>query len=498
MDSTLDVIASGLDASQTMMNTIADNLANVNTTGFKEEVPEFQTLLYQNGIQPGGQSTGQTVYPSGLELGTGVQVSGIKDVETQGSLTTTNNPTDLAINGAGYFQILQPNGQIAYTRDGSFQPNQNGQLVNANGYQVIPNITIPINAESVTIGLDGTVSVTTPGSNVSTQVGQLQLANFINPQGLQPLGNNLYAQTTASGNPVVGAPQTNGLGSINQDMLESSNVDVVDSMVDMISAERAYQLGTQAASAVDNQLSELAQAASGCMSTRRSDAAKFISLAASGALVACTHAPGPITMVKPAEFPVTVAPQTASTDGSVFPNATSGSLYEPRRDWRIGDLVTIDIVTATTANDTDNDALKRAGTVADTLTSFMGVPLNFGFSANGTPFSPSINASSNQTYTGAGSAAATSNVTGQVEAVITHIDPNGTLALAGRTNVNVNGNVTSIVVTGYASPDDIAANTTISSNNVADMNVQYVGNGPINAAHQVPWLQQILSKAWPF
>ena len=263
MNSALDVIASGLDASQTMMNTIADNLANENTTAFKQEVPEFQTLLYQNSIQPGGQSTGQTVYPSGLELGTGVQVTGIKDVETQGTLSTTNNPTDLAINGTGYFQILQPNGQIAYTRDGSFQPNQNGQLVNADGFQVIPNITIPINAESVTIGLDGTVSITTPGSNVSTQVGQLQLANFINPQGLQPLGNNLFSQTTASGNATVGAPQTNGLGSINQNMLESSNVDVVDSMVNMISAERAYQLGTQAASAVDNQLSELAQAASG-------------------------------------------------------------------------------------------------------------------------------------------------------------------------------------------------------------------------------------------
>jgi flagellar basal-body rod protein FlgG len=246
-----------------MMDTIANNLANVNTTGFKSEMPEFQTLLYQNGIQPGAQSTGQTVYPSGLELGTGVQVAGIKDVLTQGTLTTTNNPTDLAINGSGYFQILQPNGQIAYTRDGSFQPSSTGQLVTANGYQVIPNITIPANAESVTIGLDGTVSITTPGSNVSTQIGQLQLASFVNPQGLQPLGNNLYANTTASGNPVVGAPQTNGLGSVNQNMLESSNVDVVDAMVNMISAERAYQLGTQAASAVDNQLNYLAQAASG-------------------------------------------------------------------------------------------------------------------------------------------------------------------------------------------------------------------------------------------
>jgi flagellar basal-body rod protein FlgG len=263
MDHALDTIATGLSASQTMMDTIANNLANVNTTGYKSEMPEFQTLLYQNGIQPGGQSTGQTTYPSGLELGTGVQVAGIKDVLTQGTLTTTNNPTDLAINGSGYFQILQPNGQIAYTRDGSFQPSSTGQLVNADGYQVIPNITIPANAESVTIGLDGTVSITTPGSNVSTQIGQLQLASFVNPQGLQPLGNNLYANTTASGNPVVGAPQTNGLGSINQNMLESSNVDVVDAMVNMISAERAYQLGTQAASAVDNQLNYLAQAASG-------------------------------------------------------------------------------------------------------------------------------------------------------------------------------------------------------------------------------------------
>jgi flagellar L-ring protein precursor FlgH len=233
------------------------------------------------------------------------------------------------------------------------------------------------------------------------------------------------------------------------------------------------------------------------MSARRSDASKFLSLAASGALVACAHAPGPITMVKPAEFPVAVAPQVASTDGSVFPDATSGSLYEPRRDWRIGDLVTIDIVTSTTANDTDNSSLSRKGTIDNTVTSFFGVPLNFG-SLSGTPFSPTINTASNQTYAGAGSAAATNNVSGQIEAVITHIDPNGTIALAGRTNVNINGNVTSIVVTGYASPDDIAANTTISSNNVADMNVQYVGNGPINDAHQVPWLQQILSKVWPF
>jgi flagellar L-ring protein precursor FlgH len=226
------------------------------------------------------------------------------------------------------------------------------------------------------------------------------------------------------------------------------------------------------------------------MSARRPIPAKFLPLAGLAGLVACTHVPPPISMVKPAEFPVTVAPQVASTDGSVFPSTTSGSLYQPRRDWHPGDLVTINIVTSTTAANNDNASLSRKGTINNTLTSFMGVPLTFG-SLNGTPFSPNINTSSDQEYTGAGAAAASNNVTGQVEAVITHIDPNGTLALAGRTNVNIN-------VTGYASPDDIAANTTISSNNVADMNVQYVGNGPINDAHQVPWLQQILSKVWPF
>jgi len=210
-----------------------------------------------------------------------------------------------------------------------------------------------------------------------------------------------------------------------------------------------------------------------------------------------TKPPGPPAIVKPAEFPIAVQPQVATRDGSVFPPATSGSLYEPRRDWRPGDLVTIDIVTSSTANNTDADSLKRTGTISDSMTSFMGVPLNFGH-INGSQISPAINATSDQEYAGTGSAAAANNISGQVEAVITAVDPNGTLALAGRTNVNINGNVTSIVVTGYASPDDIAANTTISSNNVADMNVQYVGNGPINDAHTVPWLQQILSKVSPF
>jgi flagellar L-ring protein precursor FlgH len=215
-------------------------------------------------------------------------------------------------------------------------------------------------------------------------------------------------------------------------------------------------------------------------------------------LTACvTKPPGPPSLVQPAAFPVDVPAPVQSVDGSVFLASSSGSLYEPRRDWRVGDLVTINIVTSSVANNTDNAALKRTGSIQDSMTSFMGIPMSFGH-INGGSLSPSITASSDQEYAGTGSAVAANNISGQVEAVITQVDANGTLALSGRTNVNINGNVISIVVSGYASPDDIAANTTISSNQVADMNVQYVGNGPINGAHQVPWLNQILTKVWPF
>jgi flagellar L-ring protein precursor FlgH len=217
-----------------------------------------------------------------------------------------------------------------------------------------------------------------------------------------------------------------------------------------------------------------------------------------GLLGGCaTTAPSSRSLVPASAFPIAVPRGPIAEDGSVFPAASSGSIYEPKRDWRPGDLVAIDIVTSTTAVDNDAAALSRAGTVANSVTSFFGVPLNFG-SLAGTPFSPTINTSSSNTYTGTGTESASNNITGEVEAVVTRVDPNGTLALEGRTNVNVNGNVNAIVVTGYASPDDITANATISSNNVADMNVQYVGNGPINDAHRVPLLQQIIAKIWPF
>lgn len=210
-----------------------------------------------------------------------------------------------------------------------------------------------------------------------------------------------------------------------------------------------------------------------------------------------TRAPSNRALVPATQFPIAASRGPVAENGSVFPVGSSGSLYEPKRDWRPGDLVAIDIVTTTTASNNDATTLSRSGTVSNSVTSFFGVPLNFG-SLAGTPFSPTITTSSENKYAGTGTEAASNAVTGSIEAVVTRVDPNGILSLEGRTNVNVNGNVTAIVVTGYASPQDITANATISSNNVAGMNVQYVGNGPVNDAHQVPLLQQILDKIWPF
>jgi flagellar basal-body rod protein FlgG len=215
----LYVAATGLEGEQTKMDVIANNLANVNTTGFKQSRAVFQDLLYQNLRQPGAQSSQTTQYPSGLQLGTGVRVVSTERLMTQGNLTQTGNALDVGINGQGFFQIMQPNGTIAYSRDGTFQMNNQGQLVTSNGYLLQPPVTIPPNAQSITIGSDGTVSVVLPGQAQPQQVGSIQLANFINPTGLQSIGDNLYLQTGSSGAPQTGQPTLNGLGSVQQGYL---------------------------------------------------------------------------------------------------------------------------------------------------------------------------------------------------------------------------------------------------------------------------------------
>ncbi|HXP31695.1 MAG TPA: flagellar basal-body rod protein FlgG [Stellaceae bacterium] len=261
MMQSLAVVRTGLEGEQTKMDVISNNLANINTPGFKLMRPIFEDLLYQQAFQAGGFTSQATNYPSGLQQGTGSNVVATEPIVTQGSLEQTGNALDLALSGQGYFQVLLPSGQLSYTRDGSFQVNAQGQVVTAKGYTLQPPITIPRGAQSVTIGTDGTVSVQLQGQSTPSQVGIIQLANFVNPAGLQNMGDNLATETQASGAAITGQPTQNGLGSVAQGYLEGSNVSVVDEMIDMIATQRAYELDTEAAKSVDGMLQNLNQAA---------------------------------------------------------------------------------------------------------------------------------------------------------------------------------------------------------------------------------------------
>jgi flagellar basal-body rod protein FlgG len=254
MFSSLWVAKTGLDAQQTRMDVISNNLANANTTGFKSGRAAFQDLIYQNLRQPGGQTTEQTQAPSGLMLGTGVRVVGSEKLFTQGNIEQTGNSLDVAIQGRGFLQVTMPDGSISYTRDGSLHLDQNGQIVTANGYAIDPAISIPANAQSITIGSDGTISASLPGQAATQQIGTVQLADFINPAGLQPNGDNLYLETASSGSPQIGQPGLNGLGTLQAGALESSNVNVVEQMVDMIQTQRTYEMNSKAVSAADSML----------------------------------------------------------------------------------------------------------------------------------------------------------------------------------------------------------------------------------------------------
>jgi flagellar basal-body rod protein FlgG len=259
MSSALWVAKTGLDAQQTRLSVVSNNLANVNTTGFKKGRAAFEDLLYQTIRQPGGQTSQQTQAPTGLTLGTGVRIVATDKQFSQGNIQQTNNSLDVAINGRGFFQVLRPDGTTAYTRDGTFQVDNQGQLVTANGYQIQPAITLPQNALSVTIGNDGTVSVQIPGQAASQQVGTLTLSDFINPAGLQAIGDNLYLETSASGTPLTGRAGLNGIGSLQQGALEASNVNVVEELVNLIETQRAYELNSKAIETADQELQYIGQ-----------------------------------------------------------------------------------------------------------------------------------------------------------------------------------------------------------------------------------------------
>jgi flagellar basal-body rod protein FlgG len=246
----------GLDAQNTQMAIISNNLANANTTGFKSDRAAFQDLMYQNVRQVGAQSTQNTQYSTGLTLGTGVRIVATEKNYAQGSVTQTNGSLDLGISGRGFLQITMPDGSIAYTRDGSLTMDSQGNVVTASGYPLQPAITIPAGTQSLTVGTDGVVTAVS-ASNKSTQIGQIQLADFINEEGMQPTGNNLLIESAASGAPQVGTPGTNGLGTVQQGTLETSNVNTVTELVNMIECQRAYEMNSKAITTTDQMLQYL-------------------------------------------------------------------------------------------------------------------------------------------------------------------------------------------------------------------------------------------------
>ncbi|MEB0041397.1 MULTISPECIES: flagellar basal-body rod protein FlgG [unclassified Pseudomonas] len=256
----LYVSKTGLAAQDINLTTISNNLANVSTTGFKRDRAEFQDLLYQIKRQPGAQSTQDSELPSGLQLGTGVRIVGTQKNFSAGSLQTTDQPLDLAVNGRGFFQIRQPDGTVAYTRDGTFHLDTNGQIVTASGFALEPAIVVPQQAQTFTVGQDGTVSITLASSSATPQIiGNIQTADFINPAGLQSKGSNLFLETASSGAPQVGTPGLNGFGTTQQNTLEASNVSTVEEMVNMITTQRAYEMNSKVVSTADQMLQYVTQ-----------------------------------------------------------------------------------------------------------------------------------------------------------------------------------------------------------------------------------------------
>jgi flagellar basal-body rod protein FlgG len=253
------VSKTGLSAQDTQLATISNNLANVSTIGFKRDRVTFEDLLYQIRRQPGAQSTEDTQLPSGLQLGTGVRIVGTQKEFTEGTLQVTDNALDVAINGRGFFEVLMPDGTIAYTRNGQFQLSRDGEFVNADGLLIQPAITVPEGAQSVTIGSDGAVSVVLPGEAQAQQIGSLTVTDFINPAGLQAIGGNLFLETSSSGTPIQGTPGLDGLGTIEQGNLENSNVEVVEELVNMITTQRAYEMNAKVIATSDQMLAYITQ-----------------------------------------------------------------------------------------------------------------------------------------------------------------------------------------------------------------------------------------------
>ncbi|MDF2178323.1 flagellar basal-body rod protein FlgG [Aliiglaciecola sp. CAU 1673] len=260
MHPALWISKTGLDAAQTDVSVISNNLANASTVGFKKGRAIFEDLLYQNINQPGGRSSADTELPSGLMLGAGTKVVAVQKAFTQGNMLTTDNALDVSIQGRGFFEILQPDGTIAYTRNGQFTLNDQGQMVTPGaGFQLQPVIAVPEDAQQITISQDGEVSASVRGQAEPVVLGQLNIADFINPAGLQPIGQNLYVETAVSGAPIQGIPGLEGLGSLQQGTLETSNVNVTEELVNLIESQRLYEMNSKVISSVDQMLGQVIQ-----------------------------------------------------------------------------------------------------------------------------------------------------------------------------------------------------------------------------------------------
>ncbi|MFT6264665.1 MAG: flagellar basal-body rod protein FlgG [Oleiphilaceae bacterium] len=259
MHPALYISKTGLSAQDTALTTISNNLANVSTVGFKKDSAVFQDLMYQIKREPGGLNSQDSQLPSGLQLGTGVRVEGTTKQFTQGSMEITEQSLDMAVSGRGFFQVLLPDGTTSFTRDGQFQLNSDGEIVTASGNRLQPSITVPENTANITIGEDGIVSATITGEAAAQQIGQINTVDFINPQGLKAIGNNLFRETEASGDPQTGTPGLSGFGEIKQGMLELSNVEVVEELVSMITTQRAYEMNSKVVSTADQMLQYITQ-----------------------------------------------------------------------------------------------------------------------------------------------------------------------------------------------------------------------------------------------
>lgn len=256
----LDIGATGMMAQQMHVDVISENIANMTTTGFKRQRPEFKDLIYQNIIRPGTTSSDAgTIVPSGLQLGLGVRTAAVYRIHEQGTLQLTENPLDLALNGDGFFQIELPDGETAYTRDGIFQVNQDGEIVTTQGYRLLPGFTVPQDTIDIQINQEGQVFVKIDGQVALQNLGQIQIANFINPAGLEAMGDNLLLETEASGAAIVGNPNSENFASIRQGAVENSNVNVVDEITRLITAQRAYEMNSQVISTSDDMLATITQ-----------------------------------------------------------------------------------------------------------------------------------------------------------------------------------------------------------------------------------------------